>query len=319
VQGASEEQENQGRSGIVLHASLGSVALHARSVFGTTLRGRRRGESRQSRHKTVDEESSVARLENKAALVTGAGRGIGRAMAVRLAHEGAHVVAADIDVRLAEATAAEVVALGRKSLALQVDVVKAADIARMVQRSVEALGRIDILMNNAGVLRIQDLLDITEVDWDFVCNVNLKGAFFVLQAVARQMIQQGSGGKIVNTASISGKQPEPYFLHYGVSKAGVISLTKSAAVALGPYHINVNAVCPGTTVTDMSMMAMHARAERHQVSVEEEVQRRLASLPTGRRNQPEDIAAMAAFLASADADNITGQAYNVDGGAVMIA
>jgi NAD(P)-dependent dehydrogenase (short-subunit alcohol dehydrogenase family) len=261
----------------------------------------------------------VARLDNKVALVTGAGRGIGRAMAVRLAQEGADVVVADIDLRLAEETTAQVTALGRQGLTLQVDVARRADIERMVQRSVEVLGRIDILMNNAGVLRIQEVLDITEVDWDFVCNVNLKGAFFVMQAVARQMIQQGSGGKIVNTASISGKQPEPYFLHYGVSKAGVISMTKSAAVAFGPHHINVNAVCPGTTVTDMSMMAMHARAERNQVSVEEEIQRRVATLPTGRRNQPEDIAAMAVFLASADADNITGQAYNVDGGAVMIA
>jgi NAD(P)-dependent dehydrogenase (short-subunit alcohol dehydrogenase family) len=261
----------------------------------------------------------MARLDDKVALVTGAGRGIGRAMAVRLAQEGAHVVAADIDRRLAEETAAQVTVLGRKSLALQVDVSRWTDIEQMVQRSVESMGRIDILMNNAGVLRIQEVLDITEADWDFVCNVNLKGAFFVMQAVARQMIQQGSGGKIVNTASISGKQPEPYFLHYGVSKAGVISMTKSAAMAFGPHHINVNAICPGTTVTDMSMMALHARAERHRVSVEEELQRRLATLPTGRRNQPEDIAAMAAFLASADADNITGQAYNVDGGAVMIA
>ena len=261
----------------------------------------------------------MARLDDKIALVTGAGRGIGRAMAVRLAQEGAYVVAADIDRRLAEETAAQVTGLGRKSLALPADVSRRADIEQMVQRSVESMGRIDILMNNAGVLRIQEVLDITEADWDFVCNVNLKGAFFVMQAVARQMIQQGSGGKIVNTASISGKQPEPYFLHYGVSKAGVISMTKSAAVAFGPHHINVNAICPGTTVTDMSMMALHARAERNRVSVEEEVQRRLAALPTGRRNQPEDIAAMAAFLASAEADNITGQAYNVDGGAVMIA
>jgi meso-butanediol dehydrogenase/(S,S)-butanediol dehydrogenase/diacetyl reductase len=261
----------------------------------------------------------MARLDEKIALVTGAGRGIGRAMAVRLAQEGAYVVVADIDRRLAEETAVQVAGLGRKSLTLQADVSRRADIEQMVQRSVESMGRIDILMNNAGVLRIQEVLDITEADWDFVCNVNLRGAFFVMQAVARQMIQQGKGGKIVNTASISGKQPEPHFLHYGVSKAGVISMTKSAAVAFGPHHINVNAICPGTTITDMSMMAMHARAERNQVSVEEEIQRRVATLPTGRRNQPEDIAAMAVFLASPDADNITGQAYNVDGGAVMIA
>lgn len=260
----------------------------------------------------------MARLDAQVALVTGGGRGIGRAMSLRLAQEGAHVVVADIDTRLAEDTASQVSATGRKSLALQVDVSRRADIERMVQRSVATMGRIDILMNNAGVLRVQEVMDITEADWDFVCNVNLKGAFFVLQAVARQMIAQG-GGKIVNTASISGKQPEPQFLHYGVSKAGVISMTRSAAVALGPHHINVNAVCPGTTVTEMSMMAMHGRAERDNVSVEEMIQRRVALLPTGRRNQPEDIAAMAVFLASADADNITGQAFNVDGGSVMTA
>jgi NAD(P)-dependent dehydrogenase (short-subunit alcohol dehydrogenase family) len=115
----------------------------------------------------------MARLDDKVALVTGAGRGIGRAMAVRLAQEGAHVAAADIDMRLAEETAAQATGLGRKSLALQADVSRQADIERMVQRSVEALGRIDILMNNAGVLRIQEVLDITEADWDFVCNVNL--------------------------------------------------------------------------------------------------------------------------------------------------
>src|SRR5262249_17857460 len=149
-----------------------------------------------------------------------------------------HVVAADIDRRLAEETAAQGTGLGRKSLALQADVSRRADIEQMVQRSVESLGRIDILMNNDGVLRIQEVLDITEADWELACTINLRGALFVIQAVARQMIQQGSGGKIINPASISGKQPEPYFLHYGVSKAGVISMTKSAAVAFGPHHIN---------------------------------------------------------------------------------
>jgi meso-butanediol dehydrogenase/(S,S)-butanediol dehydrogenase/diacetyl reductase len=240
-------------------------------------------------------------------------------MALRLAQEGAHIIAADIEAPLAEAVTGKVTALGRKSLALAIDVTRRSDIDRMIQRSAEAMGRIDILMNNAGVLRIQELLDITEADWDFVCNVNLKGAFFVMQAVARQMVQQGSGGKIVNTASVSGKQPEPYFLHYGVSKAGVISMTKSAAVALGPHHITVNAICPGPTVTQMSLMATHAAAERHNISVEAMIKRREAMLPTGRRNQPEDIAAMAAFLASPDADNITGQAYNVDGGLLTVA
>ncbi len=261
----------------------------------------------------------MQRLTDKVALVTGGGRGIGRAMCVRLAQEGADVIAADIDANLAAETAGKITELGRRSLALQVDVTGRADIDRMVQRSVQTMGRIDILMNNAGVLRFQDIFDITEADWDFICDVNLKGAFFVLQAVARQMVDQGDGGKIVNTGSISGKQPEPRYVHYGVSKAGVISMTRSAAVALGPHRINVNAVCPGSTVTDMQMTVTHALAERHNISVDEMIRQREAALPTGRRNQPEDIAAMAAFLASPDANNITGQAYNVDGGLIMTA
>jgi meso-butanediol dehydrogenase / (S,S)-butanediol dehydrogenase / diacetyl reductase len=146
--------------------------------------------------------------------------------------------------------------------------------------------------------------------------VNTKGVFFVMQAVAREMVKRRSG-KIINTASISGKQPEPHFLHYGVSKAGVIHMTKSAAVALAPYNINVNAICPGTTVTDMSLMATAGRAKIMGVSVEEAIKTREAQIPIGRRNQPDDIAAMAAFLASSDADQITGQAFNVDGGLVM--
>ncbi len=261
----------------------------------------------------------MQRLTDKVAVVTGAAGGIGQAMVTRLAQEGAHVVVADLDAQLTEQAAARATEQGRQSLALCIDVTQRADIDRLVQRAVETMGRIDVLMNNAGVVRIQEVLEITEADWDFVCDVNLKGAFFVMQAVAQQMIAQGHGGKIINTASISGKQPEPYFLHYGVSKAGVISMTKSAAVAFGPHSINVNAVCPGPTITNMSMAVYHATAERQNIPVEEVIAQREAMLPTGRRNDPEDIAAMAAFLASDDARNITGQAYNVDGGLVTIA
>jgi NAD(P)-dependent dehydrogenase (short-subunit alcohol dehydrogenase family) len=258
----------------------------------------------------------MARFTDKIVVITGAGRGIGRAMALRFAQEGAHIVAADIAPTLAESTAGAVQELGRQCLALRVDVTRQADIQRMVDRSVEQFRRIDVLCNNAGVLRFQDMFDITEADWDFVLNVNTKAVFFVMQAVAREMVRRRSG-KIINTASISGKQPEPHFLPYGVSKAGVIHMTKSAAVVLAPYNVNVNAVCPGTTITDMSLMATAGRAKIMGVTVEEAIKTREAQIPIGRRNQPDDIAAMAAFLASSDADQITGQAFNVDGGLVM--
>ncbi len=261
----------------------------------------------------------MQRLTDKIALVTGAAGGIGQAMIHRLAQEGAHIVAADIDTGFADETVKAVNAMGRKVETLQVNVTQQADIDRMIQHTVNTMGRLDILMNNAGVMRFQELLDISAEDWDFVCDVNIKGAFFVLQAAGRQMIAQGDGGKIVNTASVSGKRPEPMFVHYGVSKAGVISMTKSAAEAFGPHGITVNAVCPGSTVTNMHLSVTHALAERQGISLDEMIEQREASLPTGRRNDPEDIAAMAAFLASDDAKNITGQAYNVDGGAIMIA
>jgi NAD(P)-dependent dehydrogenase (short-subunit alcohol dehydrogenase family) len=258
----------------------------------------------------------MARFADKVVLITGAGRGIGRAMALRFAQEGANVVAADIQPALAESTAAAVIESGRQALALQVDVTRQADIQDMVTRTIGRFQRIDVLCNNAGVLRFQDMFDITEADWDFVNDVNTKGVFFVMQAVAREMVKRRSG-RIVNTASISGKQPEPHFLHYGVSKAGVIHLTKSAAVVLAPYQITVNAICPGTTVTDMSLTATAGRAKVMGMTVEEAIKAREAQIPIGRRNQPDDIAAMAAFLASPDADQITGQAFNVDGGLVM--
>jgi NAD(P)-dependent dehydrogenase (short-subunit alcohol dehydrogenase family) len=258
----------------------------------------------------------MTRFTDKVVLITGAGRGIGRAMALRFAQEGAHIVAADIEPALAESTAAAVKELGRQCLPLKVDVTQQADIQRLVTQTVEHFRRIDVLCNNAGVLRFQEMFEITEADWDAVNDVNTKAVFFVMQAVAREMVKRRSG-KIVNTASISGKQPEPHFLHYGVSKAGVIHMTKSAAVVLAPYNINVNAVCPGSTITDMSLMATAGRAKIMGVSVDEAIKAREAQIPIGRRNQPDDIAAMAAFLASSDADQITGQAFNVDGGLVM--
>ena len=203
-------------------------------------------------------------LDGKVALVTGAARGIGRAISVRFAREGADVVVADLNEVGARETAGEIEALGRRALALGVDVTGHDQIAAMVRRAVERFGRIDVLANNAGVVRVERLLDVTEEHWDFVLGVNAKAVFFVLQAVARQMKDQEPGadglrGRIINTASIAGKPGgRPMFAPYAASKAAVISITQSAAAALAP-DITVNCVCPGRRRDD------HVGADRRRV------------------------------------------------------
>ena len=255
-------------------------------------------------------------LTNQVALVTGAGQGIGKASALALAAAGAHVVAADIDGRIAEATADAIMASQRRALAVQADVGDLQQIDRMVRQAVEHFGRIDILLNNAGVTRRADIMELTEADWDRIHRVNAKGVFFCLQRVAREMIPQRNG-RIINIASIAGKGYEGTSnAAYAASKGAVISLTKTAAQQLGMHNINVNAVCPGVTRTALSEANLQVRAQQEGVSVEEMARRRASVIPLQRANDPEDIAAMAVFLASPGARNITGQSYNVDGGLI---
>ncbi|MCY3567819.1 MAG: glucose 1-dehydrogenase [Chloroflexi bacterium] len=257
-------------------------------------------------------------LAGKSAIVTGAGRGIGRAIALRLAEAGANVAAADIDAENAMNTSQEIQALGPEGLSIHADVGDLAQIDRMIGEARDAFGRIDIVVNNAGVTRFLYVMDIAEADWDRIHRVNAKGVFFCMQRAAQEMIEQGGGGRIVNIASIAGKgYAGTSNAAYAASKGAVLSMTMIAAHQLARHEINVNAICPGVTVTDLSVTNMQDRAEGSGQSMAELEAARDRRIPIGRANEPEDIGDMARFLAGPGARNITGQAFNVDGGLVM--
>jgi len=253
-------------------------------------------------------------LEGKVALVTGAGAGIGRAIALRLAAEGSRVAVADVDGTQAAESVAHVGASGGKAEPFVFDLSSTDSIQDMVSAVINRFERIDVLVNNAGINGALPLLDVTPEEWDRVMGVNARGTFFCLQAVARHMKESG-GGRIVSLASIAGKGfRRTSSLPYATSKAAVIAMTRFAALHLAPYNINVNAICPGPTRSDV--FAGHARkyAGDHSVGLEEAYRVLDEFIPLQRSNEPSDIAAMAAFLASDDSRNITGQSLNVDGG-----
>jgi NAD(P)-dependent dehydrogenase (short-subunit alcohol dehydrogenase family) len=249
------------------------------------------------------------KLAGKVAVITGAARGIGRACAERFLGDGVKVVISDVDSETLAATARE---LGRPDdlRAVTADVAKRADIDALVAAAVKAFGRLDIVVNNAGVARNRDFLEITEQEFDDVIAINLKGAFFGVQAAARQMIAQGGGGVIINMSSVNALLAIPTLATYAISKGGMKQLTSVAAVALAPHRIRVVAVGPGTILTDMVSSAIFSSEDARR-SV-------LSRTPIGRGGEPGEVASVVAFLASDDASYITGQTIYPDGGRLVL-
>jgi NAD(P)-dependent dehydrogenase (short-subunit alcohol dehydrogenase family) len=255
-------------------------------------------------------------LEGQVAIVTGAGTGIGRAVALELAGLGADVVIAERDSERGERTAAEVRARGRRALAVPTDTSRAADRAEMARRSLAELGRIDILINNAGIHRSALPLDVTEEHWDAIQDVNAKGVFFCCQAVLPAMVE-AKRGNIVSIASAAGKLGSRTSIPYGVSKAAVISMTRGLALAFAGDGIRVNCVCPGYVDTEMPPRTDAEMVKLLGYEPGQYLRQTLADIPLGRPARPEDVAHVVGFLVSSKAAYMTGQAINVTGGRVM--
>jgi NAD(P)-dependent dehydrogenase (short-subunit alcohol dehydrogenase family) len=251
------------------------------------------------------------RLENKVAVITGGARGIGRAIATRYAAEGARVVVADINGTEAETVAGEI---GHGAIGVGLDVTKQASIDAMVASVVERAGRIDILVNGAGIFEMAPVLEVTRESFGKQFAVNVEGLLFTLQAVARQMVSQGEGGKIINFSSQAGRRGEALVAAYCASKAAVISLTQSAGLGLIKYGINVNSIAPGVVDTPMWDVVDAAFAKYENLPLGEKKRQVGAAVPYGRMGHAGDMVGAAVFLASQDANYIVAQTLNVDGG-----
>jgi glucose 1-dehydrogenase len=246
------------------------------------------------------------RLAGKIALVTGSSRGIGRAIAVRLAQEGADVA---INYSRDEAPAlevlAEVEAAGRRGVVIKADLANVAETRAMVDDVVSQLGRLDVLVNNAGVEKKAPFWEATERDYDLVLGVNLKGTYFASQAMVQHLRQTKRPGRIINISSVHEDLPFPGFASYCASKGGVRMLTRNLAVELGPLGITVNAIAPGAIATPINADLLENKQQLNAL---------LEQIPLGRLGKPEDVAGLAAFLASDDASYVTGATYFIDGG-----
>jgi len=253
----------------------------------------------------------------RVAFVTGGGQGIGRAIALRLARDGYALALADINPAALAAACQEIEAGGGRALALAADLSQVAEIRGAIQRAAAELGGLDVVVNNAGRLITKTFLDVTESDWDALLGLNLKTVFFAMQAAAQTMIAAGTAGRIVSISSISGRGGRADQAPYAAAKAGIISLTRSAALAFAPHGITVNAVCPGVVDTPMTRQIHEARGQALNITPDESLARMLGRIPLGRIETPDDVAGAVSFLCSADAGYITGQALNVDGGMEM--
>ena len=248
------------------------------------------------------------RLKDKVAIVTGAGAGIGRAIALLFSEEGATVVVAEVLEDRGPETASLIREKGNQALFIKTDVRDLNDIQRAVSETAREFGRVDILVNNAGVLQYLPFVQVTEEDWDRIIDINLKGTFFFAQAAAREMIRALQGGKIINMSSIASEVAIEFQSHYMASKGGVRMLTKGMALELAPYGINVNALAPGTIETEMT------RQDLEDPTIREEA---IDAIPLGRIGTPLDVARAALFLATEESDYITGEMIFVEGGYVI--
>ncbi len=249
-------------------------------------------------------------LTNKIALIAGGRRGLGRVMALAFAEAGADVAVADVVTEGLEATAEEVRKLGRRSLAIQFDITNKRDVEQTIQKVVDGLGSIDILVNTAVMVPISTLIDLSERDWDLMLDITLKGYFLTSQAAAKRMIAQKQGGSIINMSSRSYVRPRERTGAYATAKAGVVALTGQLAMELGPYNIRANAIAPSTVMTEGAAEAELKHPE-HRKAVESET-------PLGRISRPEEIANVALFLASDAASYVSGVTIIVDAGSMWL-
>ena len=246
------------------------------------------------------------RLQGKCAAVTGGDQGIGRAIAERLAQEGASVaICYRSNQSGAEEVARAIQSQGVQAAAIQCDVGKFADGQRFISEAVAALGKLDILVNNAGIEKNADFWNVTEADYDTVLDVNLKGVFFITQAFVKHRIDAKAGGKIITISSVHEDLPFPHFASYCASKGGVKMLTRNLSIELAPLGITINNIAPGAIETPINKALLNDPAKLNSV---------LDNIPLRRLGKPEDVAGVAAFLASSDSDYVTGTTYFVDGG-----
>jgi 3-hydroxybutyrate dehydrogenase len=256
------------------------------------------------------------KLPDRVALVTGGGRGIGRAIALAFAREGAHVAVTARTAAEIDAVAAEVRALGRKALAVPCDVGERAQVDDAVRRVAQGLGPVEILVNNAGVAVSAKLLDTDDALWERHLRVNLTGAFLMTRAVLPGMLA-ARWGRVVNVASIAARQGYPYIAAYAASKHGLLGLTRALAQEVATTGVTVNAICPGYVATDLTWAAARNIQERTRRTYDEAVRTLADHSPQKRLIEPEEVAALAVLLASDDARGVTAQAWSVDGGAVQ--
>ncbi|TCS63116.1 SDR family NAD(P)-dependent oxidoreductase [Varunaivibrio sulfuroxidans] len=249
------------------------------------------------------------KLDNKVAIVSGGAQGIGLACARRFVMEGAKVVIADIDETQGDSAAHALKGIGGEAAFIKCDVSQKDQVDRLVTRTVDLYGRIDVLLNNAAVVHVCDFLDLEEADFDRVVDINLKGYFLLGQAVAREMVRSRNGGAIVNMSSVNAVMAIPSIASYVVCKGGVNQLTKVMALALASANIRVNAIGPGTIMTDLAAKVMEDPEAKDRI---------MSRTPMGRLGDPDEIAAIAVFLASDDASYMTGQCLYADGGRMAL-